>query len=421
MKKIKAGKIFVQIASYRDPELLPTLRDCIEKAKFPENLVFSISWQHSIDDKWDNLDEFKNDPRFKIIDIDYRESNGACWARNTLQQQYDGEEYTLQLDSHHRFVKHWDYELIKMYNRLRKNGSRKPLITSYASSFEPTNDPGGRENIPWKMDFDRFTPEGYIFFIPSAIDEYKELDGPVHGRFYSAHYAFTTGKFVEEVPHDPEFYFHGEEISIAVRAFTWGYDIYHPHKCFIWHEYMRDNKSKQWDDDKTWSIKNNNSHKKLRRLFGMDGEEQATDMGIYGFGPVRTLHEYEIYAGVSFSKRGVQQYTLDRKHPPNPLYADEEQWEKSLLYIFKHCIDLYAPDFPEPDYDFWVVSFEKMDGTVINRRDADRNEVLNLIALSKKDNWIRLWREFAGNKPDKWVVWPHSVSKEWCERVEGIL
>ena len=32
-------KIFVQIASYRDPELLPTIRDCIDKAKHPEMLT----------------------------------------------------------------------------------------------------------------------------------------------------------------------------------------------------------------------------------------------------------------------------------------------------------------------------------------------------------------------------------------------
>jgi hypothetical protein len=34
--------IFVQIASYRDPELVPTIKDCISKAKNPENLVFGI-------------------------------------------------------------------------------------------------------------------------------------------------------------------------------------------------------------------------------------------------------------------------------------------------------------------------------------------------------------------------------------------
>src|SRR4028119_761367 len=97
--------IFIQIASYRDPELLPTLRDCISKAGNPENLVFSIAWQHCDCDEWDNLLEFKNGSRFKIIDIPSKESKGACWARNLLQQQYSGETYSLQLDSHHRFIR----------------------------------------------------------------------------------------------------------------------------------------------------------------------------------------------------------------------------------------------------------------------------------------------------------------------------
>ena len=36
---MKKGKIFIQIASYRDPQLVPTIKDCIEKAKNPKNLV----------------------------------------------------------------------------------------------------------------------------------------------------------------------------------------------------------------------------------------------------------------------------------------------------------------------------------------------------------------------------------------------
>ena len=98
------SKIFIQIASYRDPQLLPTLRDCIEKAKHPENLVFGIAWQHNPEDDWDNLDEFKDDPRFKIIDINYLDAQGACWARNKIQQLYDGEEYTLQYLNDSQFM-----------------------------------------------------------------------------------------------------------------------------------------------------------------------------------------------------------------------------------------------------------------------------------------------------------------------------
>ena len=37
-----ANTIFVQIAAYRDPELLPTIRDCLQKAKYPKLLSFGI-------------------------------------------------------------------------------------------------------------------------------------------------------------------------------------------------------------------------------------------------------------------------------------------------------------------------------------------------------------------------------------------
>jgi glycosyltransferase involved in cell wall biosynthesis len=416
---IKEGKIFIQIASYRDPQLLPTLRDCISNASKPENLVFSIAWQHSNEDVWDTLDEFKDDPRFKIIDIDYKESKGACWARNQLQSAYDNEEYTLQLDSHHRFIKDWDNECINMVKRLQADGHEKPLLTSYISSFDPENDPEGRHQIPWKMNFDRFIPEGAVFFLPAAIDNFKELDKPIPARFYSAHFCFTLGQFAIEVPHDPEYYFHGEEISIAVRAYTWGYDLFHPHKIIAWHEYTRKGRTKQWDDDKTWGQKNETSHRRNRKLFEMDGEVRDIDFGRYGFGPNRTLRDYEKYAGISFSKRAVQKYTLDNNLAPNPILSDEE-FENSFMSIFKHCIDIGFQSVPETDYDFWVVAFENDKGETIYRKDADVNEVSRM--LKDPDGYCKIWREFeVEEKPVRWVVWPHSITKDWCERLTGTI
>ena len=70
------------------------------------------------------------------------------------------------------------------------------------------------------MDFNRYTPEGYIFTFPSLIPEWQKLKEPIPARFYSAHFAFTTGKFCEEVQHDPQMYFHGEEPSIATPIVT---------------------------------------------------------------------------------------------------------------------------------------------------------------------------------------------------------
>ena len=88
-----------------------------------------------------NLDKYKNDPRVIIIDIPYKNSKGACWARNAIQGRYTDQAYTLQLDSHHRFIQNWDEELIGMYQQLKDDGVDKPLLTGYISSFNPEKDP----------------------------------------------------------------------------------------------------------------------------------------------------------------------------------------------------------------------------------------------------------------------------------------
>lgn len=423
MKKTKAKKqnnptIFVQIASYRDPQLKPTLHDMISKADHPENLRIGIAWQHSIEDLWDNLDEYKEDDRFRIIDINYLDSKGVCWARNAVQQLYNDETYTLQIDSHHRFTQGWDTTLIDMIVDLQNKGIKKPLLTGYIPSFDPDNDPAARVQEPWKMNFDRFIPEGAIFFLPASFDHFDSKDRPMRARFYSAHFCFTLGQFSREVQHNPDYYFHGEEISIAVRAYTHGYDLYHPHKVVCWHEYTRKGRSKQWDDDKEWVNRNNKCHKLNRQLFGMDNEEQI-DMGIYGFGNERTLHDYERYAGISFKHRAIQQETLDHKEPPNspvPEYA----WESSLLNIFKHCIDIGYSQVPEEDYDFWCVVFKDAQENDLYRQDATPEEISRM--KNDPDGYCKVWREFqTKTMPKKWVVWPHSISKGWCQMIEGVL
>ena len=413
-------KIFVQIAAYRDPQLIPTIKSMLENAKKPKNIIIGIARQFHPEDGFDDLTEYENDKRFRILNIPHTESKGVCWARHQVQQLYKGEEYTLQIDSHMRFEKDWDDTLIKMIKKLQKQGYPKPLLTGYVSSFDPDNDPQGRVNEPWRMTFDRFTPEGVVFFLPEVIPGWNEIKNPIPARFYSAHFCFTLGQFSTEVQHDPEFYFHGEEISITVRAYTHGYDLFHPNEVVIWHEYTRKGRTKQWDDDKEWHLKNTACHKKNRQLLGIDGEKYDGDYYEW-FGKERTIRDYERYAGLLFETRAVQQDTLDKKYPPNEYnFENENEWKKSFSTIFKHCIDLDLNQVPETDYDFWVVAFHGEDNETIHRQDADANEIVRI--KSDPDGYGKVWREFNTTKiPKYWVVWPHSISKDWCDRIVGNL
>jgi hypothetical protein len=397
--------IFVQIASYRDPQIVHTIQDMLLNVKNPKKLTICICNQYHPDDTF-NLNAFRKDKRFIILDVLYSETKGACWARNQIQKYYAGQDYTLQIDSHMRFIKHWDLQLIDMITNLKYN-FEKPMLTSYVSSFNPENDPASRVQEPWQMAFDRFIPEGTVFFLPETIPNWKQLTGPVRSRFYSAHFCFTLGQFCVEVPHDPNLYFHSEEMSITVRAYTHGYDLFHPHRVLIWHEYTRKGRTKHWDDDKEWGKKNEASHRRNRILFGM--EEGTIDD--YGFGTIRTLADYEAYSGIRFKTRSVQQYTTDKNYPPNPI--SNEDYEASFVRKFKHCIDIPLDKVPETDYDCWAVAFEK-DGKEIYRKDAVKDEIKRVQANGQ------LWREFqTSEQPNGWVVWPHSISKGWCDRFTG--
>ena len=411
--------VFVQIASYRDKELLPTLRDMLVKADSPELLHICICWQHSDKDEWDNLDEFKDNKNFTIIDIDHNDAKGACWARHSIQQKYNGEDFTFQLDSHHRFIEGWDTELKNMYAGLELNGSDKPLITSYIPAYDTeTNKPINNE--PWMLTYNYFGHDGPLHTIPETIPNWEGLSGPVKGRFYSGHFAFADGAFSTDVQHDPEMYFHGEEISIAVRAFTCGYDIHHPHKVIAWHHYGRKGATKHWDDSKTWTTDNLKSYERVRKLFGMNGEKFKKGENKYGFGTVRTLTEYEEYAGVRFKDQKIQPFTLDKKYPPNPPFKTKKAYTNSFVKQFKYCIDVRYEQVPLDDYTFWAIAFFNEAGDEVYRQDADEGEIKRM--KSDPDGYCKIWRWFESDeKIVRWKVWPCSTEHGFVEAIEGSI
>ena len=297
------GRIFVQIASYRDPELVPTLRDCIARAERPDLLSFGVMWQRDDDD---SLAEFADDPRLRVISCSWSDSLGVCWARHGLQGLYAGEEFTLALDSHHRFLDGWDRQLRAQFASL---DHQKAVITTYLPAYEPGVDVPSSSQ-PVILAADRFEPGGALLFQPYTIDDGTEFSQPRPARFYSGHFAFSRGQFVVDCPHDPQLYFHGEEISIAVRAFTHGYDLFHPDRIVAFHRYSSEGRRRHWQDQGAdvgprpgaWRLDLRSKHR-LRVLLGM--EPGDIEWGRFGLGHERELADYESFAGVRFADRYI--------------------------------------------------------------------------------------------------------------------
>lgn len=325
------AKIFVQIAAYRDPELAPTIRDCLRKAKYPKELTFGICWQR--DDR-ERLPVSAYDTHFRIDEVPWRESHGLGWARRRIGELYDGEEFTLQLDSHHRFVRHWDAYLLEM---LEQTGSPKPIISTYATAYRPSRYGiralEARDPRLYKMVADEFTPSGTILFRPHST---RRGVRPMPTRFVSGHFYFTIGRHCEEYRYDSQIYFAGDEISLSLRSFTLGYDLFRPNRAVVWHEYTRKGRRKHWDDHTTerrrggevqlaWHERNTRSIQRLDQLLGH--QDRGIDLGAMGVGAVRTRREYELYAGIDFKNRRLHPYTTAGHDPPNP---SDHEWESRL-------------------------------------------------------------------------------------------
>jgi hypothetical protein len=415
MEQNTVPTIFVQIASYRDAQLLPTIRDCVTKAYCPANLRFGLCWQR---DDTETLAEFSEDERFRIIGVNYADSPGVGWARQQTQSLYAGEDFTLQIDSHHRFIAGWDEALVGMALATR---SPKPILTCYAPAFNPFDPEDSFGQVPWALRFDRFTPEGVLLVKPEAIDDWRERESPLPARFFSAHFAFTIGRLCEEVPYDPNYYFHGEEINMAVRAFTHGYDLFYPHRVVLWHEYTRQYRPKHWDDHVAekgaaipWTVRNDATLHRNRVLFGMEAGE--IDFGPFGFGKSRSLDEYERYAGINFRLRLIQPYTYVNKPPPNPeVYATDAEWKARALKDFWTCIRI--PDGAierDADHDFWYVGVHDSYGIEIDRRDLGADEIATVLTRNRYD-FIHTYRHYEAAR--SWTVWPHSRTRGWLKKI----
>ena len=308
-------RIFVQIACYRDPECQWTLKDMFDKATNPDRVFAGVVWQfiQREDDHCFLVETRPGQVRQKLVNA--RFSQGVCWARAQTQELWQGEEYTLQIDSHTRFETDWDQKLIHL---CRQSGSPKPVITCYPPGYTPpdTLDTG----YIFSMGAKEFDREGIFTMQGRAIKLDDAPARPIPGVFCSACFLFAPAAVIREVPYDPHLYFMGEEITLAVRLWTHGWDLFYPNLPIIYTNWDRKYRPTHFDDHPEWPALNLSSQSRVRYL--LSGREpvdpqELKDIQRYGLGTQRTLNEYQRYSGVNFARKTfTEQAKQGKPYPP---------------------------------------------------------------------------------------------------------
>ena len=395
--------IFVQIASYRDPELIPTINHCLEKAKNPESLRFGICCQ---DSNFDQLSAYKQDTRFNILEVDYAKSKGACWARSQIAPFYKNERFTLQIDSHMRFIDNWDERLIDIWKSLN---DEKAILTTYPCEYLPNQKPTEWKTHPHVIQMKGFK-SGETEQHPYTPPDWQQRTTPYRARHVAAGFIFGPGEIVETIPYDPDLYFQGEETSLAIRFFTHGYNLFHPHKLILWHYYGRTEQPKHWTDDKNWGRLGAVAKDRLNCLFGRNNN---FDMGKYGIGPIRTLEDFQNYSGIDYKRCIIHLDALDgTKEPPVDL-TDKYKWSYETKDFKKTMSWKYEElDTPE-DPRFWAFIFKDQNDQELYRKDITYVENKDLLDGKIREYQFEFKYYTPGQVPSTFMIWPYSQSKGW--------
>jgi len=212
------------------------------------------------------------------------------------------------------FEQDWDETLLEQYEKL-KGSSKKPIISTYpyGFSFDEEDNPIYKKQSQNYALVLRPHPETPLVEDSAVLRfkaEHQKTEIPVLGSHLAAGFIFADASFIEEVPYDPFLYFHGEEQSLAIRAFTRGWDIYHPNIIPLYHYYKQSNRSyttHHWHKDIESQRSLSSAYLKARgvkrvtRLLYGDGMRGS----IYGLGTIRTLEEYTLFSGIDYKNKTI--------------------------------------------------------------------------------------------------------------------
>lgn len=300
-------RIFIQIPGYRDTECQWTIKDALEKAKYPERIFIGVCWQLDPEHDQDCLLFPLDEKQVRSKWYHAQDSIGLGWARNEAQSLWAGEEYTLQIDSHMRFAKDWDEEMIAMLDRCP---SSTPVISALPAGYTPPNNLDEKTAYHHILTAKEFKSSGGL--LHGAVPVPEGTERPIMAAFVAGGYIFGPAKIMHDAPPDPYMFFAQEEINMAVRMWTHGWDIFSPDKILLYHYYNVTEESKKrplhWADNTNWAEKDHISRERFDYLMGANPHASSaalTNIEGHSLGTARSIEDYYAFSDVNFSTKTI--------------------------------------------------------------------------------------------------------------------
>ncbi len=253
------AKIYVSIASYRDPLVQSTI----------DNLFITSSGSHVIN-VGVFVQEFSTDPisitntyggkvnyESKLPGCVFSVSKCRSLANKWLDESYD---YVLQIDAHSRFENNWDDILVKEHKKTEQRTDSNVLFSTYLPGWTPflkellfSYDASVISNVNYNNKVAKKSLFDTYELVPYLEVQMRDNYLSTKNWYTCGHFIFGPAKYFLDVVQPSWILFWGEELYHSLMAFTNGWDVYVPYNLPVRHMYPQDVKNdmvlnKLWDD-----------------------------------------------------------------------------------------------------------------------------------------------------------------------------
>lgn len=110
---------------------------------------------------------------------------------------------------------------------------------------------------------------------------------------------FCTTDIAKEIPYDEEIYFYGEEVSLALRAYTRGIRIISPVNKAVYSHYNYSAMTRRlhWQDNPDWGLINLRAMDRLKKILSGD-----KSFGVFGIESEQLFDQYQKITGINLVK-----------------------------------------------------------------------------------------------------------------------
>jgi hypothetical protein len=291
--------IFIQISAYRDRELQKTIKDAIAKSSGQYELKFGVHELIAEDDEVVDLGV----PTLTSVAPENLGVNAGRYLANSL---YDGEDYYFQIDSHMRFVYHWDSVAVAGIKYYQSQGIAKPLMTMYPGNFWYEDGVEKFDSIqnftPTLISFHEKPQQLVDTMAPSQMAKPTSL-ACAYTYSVSAANIFTLGEFAN-LPRDTRIMFWGEEILTAATAFCHGFDLVVPTGPLVWHLYHSGQSYEATGRHHAWQDYSRHWNELVEASKG------CLEESLHNLNGIRSLEEFGDFAGIDFATRQLKGHQL---------------------------------------------------------------------------------------------------------------